>query len=299
MRLLAGLLSGAAVALVVLAVAGLDDAVLRRRPRSAAAAAASRPGLFRHFEAEGIPARRGLQVSLAAGLATATVLWAATASAVLALVAGAGVAVLPSSWYAARGQRREKEMRAAWPDALRGLIGALNAGRSLHEALVDLSSSGPVPLRRVFARYTELTRLAVPESEALGILRDELADAVSDRVFEVLIVASDKGSRIALKVLQDVADSATADVQLVERVATASTEHRLNAYAVMLVPWITLVLLTARPGEMRDFYASPAGGRVLVVGAVMSLGGMAIFRRLARSQPEPRVFLTAPERDAG
>ena len=33
-------------------------------------------------------------------------------------------------------------------------------------------------------------------------------------------------------------------------------------------------------------------GRVLMVGAVMSLGGMALFRRLGRSKGEPRVLLT-------
>lgn len=294
MRLLAGLLSGAAVAVLVVVLTGVEVSL----PRLGGGRSRSRPRLFRHFEAEGIPARRGLQVSLAAGFATFTVLWAATTSVPLALVAGGVVGVLPSSYYGARGQRRDKEQRAAWPDAIRSLIGSLNAGRSLHEGLVDLSTSGPVPLRRVFARYGELTRLAVPESEALGILRDELADAVSDRVFEVLIIANDKGSRIALKVLQDVADSATADVQLAERVLTASTEHRLNAYAVMLVPWITLVLLTARAGDMRDYYASSAGTRVLLLGALMSLGGMAIFRRLAQSRPEPRVLLTPPRTEA-
>ena len=130
MRLLAGLLSGAAVAVLVVALTGVDVSLLRLGRGRGGRGARPRPRLFRHFEAEGIPARRGLQVSLIAGASTFAVLWAATTSVPLALVAGGVVGILPSSYYGARGERRDKEQRASWPDALRSLIGSLNAGRT-------------------------------------------------------------------------------------------------------------------------------------------------------------------------
>lgn len=285
MRLLAGMLTGVAVAAIAASIMGVPITLPSRRRGTAGIR------LFRHFEAEGVPAHRALAVSLGLGLATFSIVYATTASSFLALLFAGVVGVLPSSFYSARGRKRDKEQRAAWPDALRGLVASLNAGRSLHDALVDLAVVGPVPLRRVFTRYHDLTNLAVPEGEALGVVRDELADPIADRIFEVLIVGSDKGSRIALRVLSDVADAVTADIQLTEKLDTADTEQRINAWAVFLIPWLTLMMLTARPGDFRDFYASADGSRIMLLGAVMSLGGMLLVRQLLRRPTEPRVLL--------
>jgi tight adherence protein B len=291
-RLLAGILTGLAVAAVVASIMGVPVGLPRlRRERS------SRPRLFHHFEAEGVPASRALAVSVGLGVAVYSVVFATTESAFLGLLFAGVVAVLPSSFYGSRGRKRDKEQRAAWPDALRGLVASLHAGRSLHEALVDLAVGGPVPLRRVFGRYHDLTNLAVPEAEALGVVRDELADPVADRVFEVLVIATDKGSRIALRVLSDLADAVTSDIQLVEKLDTADTEQRINTWAVFTIPWLTLLMLTARPGDFRDFYSGPDGSTVMVIGAAMSLGGMLLIRRLMRRPSEPRVLLSGDRKE--
>jgi tight adherence protein B len=290
--LLAGILTGLAVAAAVASFMGVPVQLpQRRRDRE-------RPRLFRHFETEGVPVSRALAVSVGLGVAVYSVVFATTGSSFLGLLFAGVVAVLPSSFYGSRGRKRDREQRASWPDALRGLVGSLHAGRSLHEALVDLAVSGPVPLRRVFTRYHDLTNLAVPEAEALGVVRDELADPVADRVFEVLIIASDKGSRIALRVLSDVADAVTSDIQLMEKLDTADTEQRINTWAVFVIPWLTLMLLTAKAGSFRDFYSGPDGTRILVIGAMMSLGGLALIRRLMKRPTEPRVLLSRDEVDA-
>lgn len=291
MNMIAALLTAAAVAVAVLAFSGLPVSLpgigsLGKKDAS------SKPRLFRHFEAEGVPVARGLGVSAAAATATFAVLWAATASVLIAGLPAVVVAGLPSSYYSSRGRKRDKEQRASWPDALRGLVGSLQAGRSLHEALVDQETTGPAPLRPVFARYSDLTKLAVPEAEALAVIRDELADAVTDRVFEVLIIASTKGSRIALRVLNDLADSVTGDIQLTEKMQTASTEQGIQAWAVFVLPWLTLVMMTARPGDYRDYYATGAGTTILLVGSAMSIGGMVMIRMLNRTKAEPRVLLS-------
>ena len=291
MRLLAGVLTGIAVAAVVASLMGVPVRLPeRRRDRP-------KPRLFRHFEAEGVPVSRALAVSVGAGVAVYSVVYAATESSMLGLLFAGVVGVLPSSFYGGRGRKRDKEQREAWPDALRGLVASLHAGRSLHEALVDLAIGGPVPMRRVFTSYHDLTNLAVPEAEALGVVRDELADPVADRVFEVLIIASDKGSRIALRVLSDLADAVTGDIQLVEKLDTADTEQRINTWAVFTIPWLTLLLLTSRPGSFRDFYAGPDGSTTMVIGAVMSLAGFVVIKRLMRRATEPRVLLSRDRED--
>jgi drug/metabolite transporter (DMT)-like permease len=65
---------------------------------------------------------------------------------------------------------------------------------------------------------------------------------------------------------------------------------RINAGAVVVLPWSVLVLLTVRGGAFRDFYTSPAGFVVVLVGAAMSAAGYLWIRHLGRGHDEPRVL---------
>jgi len=289
MRLLAGLCTGVAVAVVVAAVLGTPWPVPNlarwyrdRRP--------TRAGQLAYLQDFGVSPARFWSSTAAGGMAAFVVVWAFTGSPVVALVPAGIVATAPASYYRGQQRRRESERLRAWPDALRSIVGSLQAGKSPHEALVELAYSGPTPLRPVFTRYRTLAEL-VPEATALDLVRTELANPVSDRIFEVLVVAVEKGSRIALEILRDIADATTADIQLDERLETANTEQRIQARAVFVLPFLTLIVLCARPGPIRDFYSSPDGVPVLLLGAALSTVGMLVVRRLGRLPVEPRVVL--------
>lgn len=289
MRLLAGLATGVAVAVVVASALGapwpVPDPVRWLRQRRSPGG-----GRFAYLAELGVSPTRFWATSVAGAVAAFVVVWAFTASALIALVPAGVVATVPAGYYRSQQRRRDDERLRAWPDALRSIVASLQAGGSPHEALIELASSGPVPLRPVFGRYRTLAEL-VPESTALELVRDELTDPVADRVIEVLIVAVEKGSRIALEILRDIADATTADIQLAERIETAQSEQRLQARAVFVLPFLTLVVLCARPGPIRDFYSSPDGVPVLLVGTTLSTVGMLVVRRLGRLPSEPRVVL--------
>jgi tight adherence protein B len=279
MRLLAGLLTGAAVAQFVAAALGVRWPVppaARRRMWS--------PRAWWSGEAR-------LWVGAAClGVSTLAVVWAATGS----LVVAAGPALLaggvPASTVRSRRRREAKELLAAWPDALRSVLAAVGAGRSPHEALVELARSGPTPLRPVFTRYAGLA-LHVGETRALAAVRDELADPVADRVFEVLAVAVESGARVAITILREVADSTSADIHLAERLDTAQAEQRITARVALVVPFLALVVLCSRPGPIRDYYASADGVPVILAGTALSMAGALVVRRLGRLPEEPRVVV--------
>jgi tight adherence protein B len=288
MRFLAALSGALAVAATVAALTGIDVPLPRPpRPRTPAWALAARR--------EGINPTRFVASAAAAATITWLLVAAFTGSVLVALVPAIGVGLIPGAYVRSRAQRRHNERVAAWPDALRSLVSALQAGTSLHQALVELGHSGPVPLRAVWVRYQRLTDHGLTEARALEVVRTELADPLSDRVCEVLTVATTKGSRIALQVLRDIADATAADVQLNERLQTEALEQRLNARAVFALPWIVLVLLCGRPGPFRDFYASGSGAGVLLLAGAMSTAGIILVRRLSQLPTEPRVLLDRRE----
>jgi tight adherence protein B len=227
--------------------------------------------------------------SLCAGLLAVLLLTALTGSVFVALVPAAAVSLLPRSYFARRRRLRMRELQAAWPDGLRDLVASISAGRSLTQAVSALAAHGPLPLRAAFARFPELARV-LGTGPALEIVKEELADPTSDRVMEVLLLAHERGGPIVRSILEDLVDATTRDVKLLDELETEGLEMRINARAVVVLPWLVLVALTVRPGPFRDFYRSPGGVVTLVVAGVLTALGVFALGRLGQEPVEERVF---------
>lgn len=221
-----------------------------------------------------------------------------TGTVLVAVVPAAAVAALPRAYFASRRTGRLREVQAAWPDGLRDLGASIGSGRSLNRALVELATTGPAPLRVAFARFESNSRMlgTVP---ALEVIREEIADPTSDRVIEVLILASERGGQIVKEILEDLVVATTKDLKVLDEIETEGLEMRINARAVLVLPWFVLVALTVRGGAFRAFYASSAGLLVVLIGGALSAVGYVWISHLGRSQQERRVLgggrLTAHE----
>ena len=212
-----------------------------------------------------------------------------TGTVLVSIVPALAVASLPRAFYGRRRAERLRAVQAAWPDALRDLLASIAAGRSLNGALVEVASSGPEPLRHAFARFGAHARMlgTVP---ALEVIREELADPTSDRVIEVLILASQRGGPIVKDILEDLVVATTKDLKVLDEIDTEGLEMRINARAVLVLPWFVLVALTLRGGAFRDFYASGAGLLVVLLGGALSAVGSVWIRHLGRLEQERRVL---------
>ena len=290
----AALATAVATYLAVAAATGRLPAFARRRsarPPTRTLGGMARGELGQWLLQAGLGMAPGQFLGLSVGLAAVVFLAAVsiTSAPAVAVAPGVAAALLPRAWAARRRDRRLREVTRAWPDGLRELIGAVTAGMSLPQAIGVLSANGPEPLRQAFARWPALVRMAgvVP---ALELLRSELGDPTSDRVIEVLIVAHERGGRMVLELLRDLADATVQDLALDEEIATAGLEQRINARTVFVLPWIVLIALTASPGAFREFYRSSAGTVVIAAAAAASLLGTWLVGRLSRDPVEPRVL---------
>jgi tight adherence protein B len=227
--------------------------------------------------------------SIAAGLLALLILVALTGSVFVALVPAVAVGLFPRGYFARRRRLRMREVQAAWPDGLRDIVASIAAGRSLTQAVNSLAATGPPALREAFARFPDLARV-LGTGPALELVKEELADPTSDRVLEVLLLAHERGGPIVRSILEDLVDTTTRDLKLLDALETESLEMRINARAVVVLPWLVLVALTARPGPFRDFYRSSGGFVTLVVAACLTGIGMLFLGRLGRDEDEERVF---------
>ncbi len=274
----------AAAASTAVAIALLAWASLRRER-------AARPSERERTTVEGLDVTLAQFWAVVLGVAGLTylVLFAVTGLTTVSAVPSLVVASLPRAYYARKRAKRLDSVQEAWPDGLRDLLSSVRSGASLPSAIESLASFGPEPLREalqgfgVYARGLGVTR-------ALEMVKDDLADATSDRVIEVLILAHERGGTVVPQILSDLADATTRDLWTLEQVRSDALEQKINSRVVFILPWFVLVAMTAQPGAFREFYGTPAGVAVVVAGGVLSLLGVLIASRLGRGPAEPRVY---------
>jgi tight adherence protein B len=295
-RVLAALAIGVCCALVVAALLGVMP---RRRTRSGSvgrvARRRARADLWMQQAGVGLGAGAFCAGSAVGGCFALLVVTALTGSAFVALVPAVAVALLPRTYFGRRRRSRMREVQTAWPDGLRDIVASIAAGLSLAQAITNLSASGPPALRVAFAQFPQLARV-LGTGPALELLKEDLADATSDRVLEVLILAQERGGAIVRVILEDLVSATTRDLRLLDELETEGLEMRINSKAVMVLPWIVLVALTARPGAFRDFYQSGGGLLTLVLAGMLTAVGVVVLSRLAREPIEARPFATETRR---
>lgn len=228
-------------------------------------------------------------VSLSAATMIAAVVFGVTGVAPLGAVAGGLTLLMPRSAYAKRRRELTKSRLGAWPDALRDISAHLRSAMSVHASLCEVGRSGPEPLRPYFSRYAGLA-VALDYKSALEVVREDLADPMSDRIVEVLLLAFDQGSSVVIDVLDELAMSSTLDLRLLEEVETAQLETKLEARGATLMPFAVLGLLCATTDGYRDFYASSAGWLVVSIGGLLAGLGLLVISRLGQIPSEERIL---------
>jgi tight adherence protein B len=287
MTLLAGLAVGVFVYFLVGYATGYTPEIKIRRFRRRSQI--SNRQLWLNQAGVAVTPRQFIAGSVAVAAVAFVAIVVVTGAPLVALVPAAGVAALPRAYFARRRTAHLQRVQAAWPDGLRDVIASIAAGRSLSQALNALAASGPVPLQEAFTRFPMLSRMlgTVP---ALEVIKEELADPTSDRVIEVLVIAHERGGQIVRDILEDLVAATTRDLKLLEEVETEGLEMKINARAVLVLPWLVLVALTIREGPFRDFYRSTGGLVVVLIAGLLSVAGGFFIARLASTRAEQRVF---------
>lgn len=232
--------------------------------------------------------------SIGVGVLTFVAAGAIVGAPAVALAPAIAVAMLPRAYFGRQRAARLHVVAQAWPDGLRDVLASVSSGSGVGQAVSILAATGPQPLREAFERFPNLARM-LGTVAALEIVKAELAEPTSDRVIEVLIVAHERGGAIVREILEGLIEATTRDLKLREEIDAEGLEMKINARAVLVIPWLMLFALTLTTPAFRDFYTTSLGGVVVFIGAILSALGTWMLARLAREQGEQRVFVEAAE----
>ena len=178
-------------------------------------------------------------------------------------------AALPFLIGRGRNLKRQREQEVAWPEAIDSLVSALQAGISIPEALTQLALHGPKVLRPSFAQI-QSNLLSLGNFEQVLLKEKKRFDsAISDQVFETLIISKDFGGRDANNALRLLAEFVREDIAVAEEIRTKFGWIRNSALLATAAPWLLLILLSTQDSTV-EIYSTPSGALVLSLGVVMT-----------------------------
>lgn len=182
-------------------------------------------------------------------------------------------------------ERNAKLQELAWPLAIDGLVSSLQAGRSITEAIQDLSSFGPEALIPSFKRVEEF----IEAGEALEtILCREmrfLDNSAADQTITTLLIAKEFGGRDVTVTLRLLSEFLREDIEAQEEIRTRFGWVRNSALLGAGAPWLILLLLSTREDTVRA-YESSAGKTILSIGVIATAIAFIWMERVARL-PKP------------
>lgn len=230
-------------------------------------------------------------VAAAAGLSGAgfVLTWATSRAWTIAACFAAIAAYAPFGLVRHRARQRRAQLRAVWPEVVDNLASAVRAGLALPEAVAQLASRGPEPLRGAFARFAEDYRATGRFGECLDRLKARLADPVADRLVESLRVAREVGGSDLGRLLRTLSGFLREDARTRAELETRQGWTVNAARLAVAAPWVVLGLLATRPAAVAA-YRSTAGLLVLLTGGAVSLAAYRLMLRLGRLPEEERVL---------
>lgn len=198
-------------------------------------------------------------------------------------------AALPFLIGRGRNLKRQREQEVAWPEAIDSLVSALQAGISISEALTQLALHGPKVLRPSFAQIqSNLLSLGNFEQVLLKEKR-RLDSAISDQVFETLIISKDFGGRDANNALRLLAEFVREDIAVAEEIRTKFGWIRNSALLATAAPWLLLILLSTQDSTV-EIYSTPSGALVLSLGVVMTATAYIWMEKVGSLPAAPRAL---------
>lgn len=168
-----------------------------------------------------------------------------------------------------RADKLQRQRESAWPEAIDSLVSALQSGVTITDAVISLADHGPDPLRPNFQRVREGLKKGKTLEELVKKEKELLASAISDQVFETLLIAKLFGGRDSNNALRLLSEFIRDDIDVLEEIRTKFGWIRNSAALATAAPWLLLLLLSSQKATVEAF-SSAAGAMILTSGVLMT-----------------------------
>ncbi|MCX4826198.1 type II secretion system F family protein [Streptomyces sp. NBC_01142] len=228
-----------------------------------------------------------------AAVVVTLVVWAWTGWPVHGILAGAAVLGLPYILNPGTAATLRIERLEALGQWLNHLAGVHQAGISLPQTIRASAKGAPGPIAPNVRALADRLRGGAEAQDAFARFADELADGVSDHVvllFQSHAVYKGPGLSDALEALAVTIHQQAADARDIEADRAKVRKSSRMVSVVICVVVVGCMLNQAWSG----WYQSPIGQIVLAVLGGLFAWTLSWLRRIARTQPDPRLLDPLP-----
>ncbi len=192
-------------------------------------------------------------------------------------------ATLPWVGLRIAAANRRLKMTDELPRALDTMCSVLRAGGTLESAMDVAAHETPAPLGAELRFATERVALGNPMDDALRALAARNDDFIPLSQLTGLITLQQRTGGNLIRMLETQRESQLAQLTLRDRMNAASSEARITAVMLVVLPAMSLASIwVVVPGYL-DPLLVPGIGRTLFIGtSIWSLLGVAMMLRIAR-----------------
>lgn len=237
-----------------------------------------------------VPPRELLAVVVVLAIIGGGVAWAFFGGVVPPVIGGLGAATGPLAAARRRLERRREHAREAWPRLIEEIrIRTTTLGRSIPQALFDVTDRAPVELRPAFEAAHREWLLSTDFERTVGVLTTRLGDATADAVCETLLIAHAIGGNEVDRCLSALIEDRILDLQGRKDADARQAGARFARWFTLIVP-LAMAAIGLSIGDGRAAYGT-ATGQVLVTVGFALMGVCWLWAaRILRLPSEQRVF---------
>lgn len=189
----------------------------------------------------------------------------------------------------ARARSRRANIAALWPEVVDSIISAISSGSSITESIIELSEEGPTLLRQSFQAFGDDVERGNSLARSFENLKIRLGDVHSDRLIELLYLASEAGGAGLIESLRNQVKLCRQELAFRGEISSKLGWITGTAKIAVCAPWLIVALLSTRPVNA-SAYASAEGSIILMIGLGVSVFAFRLVQDLGALPANPRVF---------
>lgn len=202
------------------------------------------------------------------------------------MLVGAGLgAMFPFYLMSGRAERKARERRQQFAEAIETLRGLMRVGYGLERALEFLASEGPLLVRPAMRRAVVALRTGGLRA-ALETLREQIASYDGDRLALSLAASAAYGGRNTGDVLDNLARAVRDDLLVQQEAEAEMARQELAARIIGGMPIVILAAMFRFSPDYAAIYREPLGQSLLAMMFGLIVVGYVLMRR-AMQLPRP------------
>ncbi|MFH1486901.1 MAG: type II secretion system F family protein [Chloroflexota bacterium] len=194
---------------------------------------------------------------------------------------GLGGFYIPELYVKRRQQSRLRKINDQLVDVTTMIANSLKSGFSFVQGMEQVAKELPPPISEEVSQMLAEMSLGSNSEEALQNLSKRVGSYDLDLIATAMLIQRQVGGNLA-EILENISKTIQARVRMLREVHALTSEARLSAYTVGLLPFFLMgVLAIVSRSYMAELLVNPLG-RILLVGALVMEGiGFIVLRRIA------------------